>query len=338
MFRYAAIAAVLVVVLPGPPSFALTAKDKMATCKFGADNQNLQGAARNAFMRKCTSNEDEPRYERGAEKGKDQSRVQQDGVPHEDALKRIRLAAEKGDAKAQYRLGEAYRAGGLGLAQNYAAAVNWIGKAADQGDAEAQYQLGVIYSSGDLGTKYYAEALKWFRLAEKNGGYPIPPALLQKRCEESNYTQCEEQKEQTFTLDDLQRVGGSLAASVPMQIDGGAYAVPVRINDAITLNFVVDSGAADVSIPADVVMTLMRTGTLKVADFLGEKTYALADGSTVPSQTFRIRSLKVGNNSLENVLGSIASVKGGLLLGQSFLSRFKSWSIDNTKHELILTK
>jgi predicted aspartyl protease len=216
--------------------------------------------------------------------------------------------------------------------------VNWIGKAADQGDAEAQYQLGVIYSSGDLGTKYYAEALKWFRLAEKNGGYPIPPALLQKRCEESNYTQCEEQKEQTFTLDDLQRVGGSLAASVPMQIDGGAYAVPVRINDAITLNFVVDSGAADVSIPADVVMTLMRTGTLKVADFLGEKTYALADGSTVPSQTFRIRSLKVGNNSLENVLGSIASVKGGLLLGQSFLSRFKSWSIDNTKHELILTK
>jgi predicted aspartyl protease len=85
-------------------------------------------------------------------------------------------------------------------------------------------------------------------------------------------------------------------------------------------------------------MTLMRTGTLKAADFLGEKTYALADGSTVPSQTFRIRSLKVGNNSLENVLGSIASVKGGLLLGQSFLSRFKSWSIDNTKHELILTK
>jgi hypothetical protein len=47
--------------------------------------------------------------------------------------------------------------------------------------------------------------------------------------------------------------------------------VPVLINNAITLNFVVDSGASDVSIPADVVMTLVRTGTLKEADFIGKK-------------------------------------------------------------------
>ena len=44
MIRYAAIAAVLGVMLPGVPSFAVTAKDKMATCKFGADDQKLQGA------------------------------------------------------------------------------------------------------------------------------------------------------------------------------------------------------------------------------------------------------------------------------------------------------
>jgi predicted aspartyl protease len=118
-------------------------------------------------------------------------------------------------------------------------------------------------------------------------------------------------------------------------MEGGTYVVPVLVNGAITLDFVVDSGAADVSIPADVVMTLMRTGTLKEADFLGEKTYVLADGSKVPSQTFRIRSLKVGNKVLENVNGSIASVQGGLLLGQSFLGRFKSWSIDNAKHALV---
>ena len=115
----------------------------------------------------------------------------------------------------------------------------------------------------------------------------------------------------------------------------GVYVVPVRINDAITLNFIVDSGATDVVIPADVIMTLMRTGTLREADFLGEKTYMIADGSKVPSRTFRIRSLKVGNSVLENVGGSVASVQGPLLLGQSFLGRFKSWSIDNTKHALV---
>jgi tetratricopeptide (TPR) repeat protein len=51
--------------------------------------------------------------------------------------------------------------------------------------------------------------------------------------------------------------------SIPMREEGGTYVVPVLINGAITLDFIVDSGAADVSIPADVVSTLVRTGTLK---------------------------------------------------------------------------
>jgi hypothetical protein len=66
MIRYAAIAAVLGVMLAGVPSFAVTAKNKMATSKFGADDQKLQGAARDAFMKKCMSNKDEPRSSPGA--------------------------------------------------------------------------------------------------------------------------------------------------------------------------------------------------------------------------------------------------------------------------------
>jgi peptidyl-prolyl cis-trans isomerase A (cyclophilin A) len=122
----------------------------------------------------------------------------------------------------------------------------------------------------------------------------------------------------------------------PMLREGGVYVVPVVINNAITLNFVVDSGAADVSIPADVVTTLMRTGTITKSDFIDAKTYTLADGSTTSSPTFRIRSLKLGDIILHDVMGSVANVKGDLLLGQSFLGRFKSWSIDNAKHALIL--
>lgn len=124
--------------------------------------------------------------------------------------------------------------------------------------------------------------------------------------------------------------------NIPMETDGGTFAVPVTINNTITLNFIVDSGAADVSVPADVVMTLIRTGTIASTDFLGEKTYQLADGSTVPSKTFRIQSLKVGDRTLNGVVGSVAPVQGSPLLGQSFLNRFKSWSIDNEKHALVL--
>ena len=112
--------------------------------------------------------------------------------------------------------------------------------------------------------------------------------------------------------------------------------MPVEINGAITLEFGVDSGAADVSVPLDVFSTLMRTHTIKDSDIIGEQTYVLADGSKSRSIMFTIRSLKVGGKVVENVKGSVAPSQGTLLLGQSFLKRFKSWSINNTNHELLL--
>jgi hypothetical protein len=38
-----------------------------------------------------------------------------------------------------------------------------------------------------------------------------------------------------------------------MEQQGGVYVVPVRFNDIITLSAIVDSGASDISIPADIV-------------------------------------------------------------------------------------
>jgi hypothetical protein len=123
---------------------------------------------------------------------------------------------------------------------------------------------------------------------------------------------------------------------VPMQRQSGVYVVSVLINEVIILNFVVDSGAADVTLPADVVSTLLRTGTIETKDFVGKQTYTLADGSTMPSTTFHIRSLRVGDTTVKNVTGGIAPVNGPLLLGQSFLRLFKSWSTDNNSDTLIL--
>jgi hypothetical protein len=133
-----------------------------------------------------------------------------------------------------------------------------------------------------------------------------------------------------------ERAGPSI--SIPMKREGGTYIVPVLINNVINLDFVVDSGAADVTIPGDVLSTLVRAGTISNTDFVGTQTYRLPDGSTMPSTRFRIRSLKVGNTVVEKVTGAVAPTKGSLLLGQSFLSHFKSWSIDNTVHVLVLSK
>jgi clan AA aspartic protease (TIGR02281 family) len=119
-------------------------------------------------------------------------------------------------------------------------------------------------------------------------------------------------------------------------VEGGTFLVPVQINNALTLDFMIDSGASDVSVPADVVLTLVRTGTLQPNDFLGSQNYRLADGSIVPSERFRLRVLKVGNREIRDVVGTVSTLSGSLLLGQSFLSRLPSWSINNQTHMLIL--
>ncbi len=116
----------------------------------------------------------------------------------------------------------------------------------------------------------------------------------------------------------------------------GVDTVPVLINGVLPLQFVVDSGAADVSIPQDVFSVLKRTGTITGDDYIGTGTYQLADGSVVQSDRFYIRELKVGPHLLKHVSASIGDKAGPLLLGQSFLKRFDSVQVDNTRHVLLL--
>jgi hypothetical protein len=61
------IAAGLLTVMLGSPSFAVTPQQKMATCKFGADNQKLTGPARAKFVKDCMANRDDPRGGNSAE-------------------------------------------------------------------------------------------------------------------------------------------------------------------------------------------------------------------------------------------------------------------------------
>ena len=79
-------------------------------------------------------------------------------------MKWYRLAADQGDATAQYLLGGMYEFG-RGVPQNYAEARKWLRLAADQGHASAQYSVGHMYYFGKGVPQDYGEALKWLRLA-----------------------------------------------------------------------------------------------------------------------------------------------------------------------------
>lgn len=61
-----ALSAVSLAVLAAAPALAITAKQKMETCQFGADHPNggspaLVGNARKHFIERCMSNRNDPR-------------------------------------------------------------------------------------------------------------------------------------------------------------------------------------------------------------------------------------------------------------------------------------
>ena len=64
----------------------------------------------------------------------------------------VRMAAEQGNARAQYNLGYAYDKG-KGVVKDQREAVRWYRMAAKQGDADAQFNLGCIRQLGEGVTK-----------------------------------------------------------------------------------------------------------------------------------------------------------------------------------------
>jgi cell division septation protein DedD len=81
-----------------------------------------------------------------------------------------RPLAEKGDADAEFNLGQAYRLG-RGVPTNLSAAKTWFERAANQGHIDAETTLGLLlFQNGDQ-----AEGLKWLKKAAAKGE---PRALL----------------------------------------------------------------------------------------------------------------------------------------------------------------
>ena len=84
------------------------------------------------------------------------------------AVKWFTLAAEQGDADAQFNLGMVYW-DGEGVSQDIKAAMKWFTLAAEQGDADAQNILGVMYDEGEGVSQNIKAAMKWFKLAFEQG-------------------------------------------------------------------------------------------------------------------------------------------------------------------------
>ncbi len=247
------------------------------------------------------------------------------GVPKngEDCIKLYKAAAEGGVTQAQVNLAARYLSGD-GTPTNHPEAVRLARNAADKGDPTAQYLLGVCYETGAGVSQNRGEAVRLYRLSAAKGNAAAQKGLA--RLGEQPVAPAAHQAS-TAAVTTL---------TVTLRRHGGVLMVPAILNDSASANFVVDSGASDVVIPENVLQDLRKAGRFSDADFTGTQMVKIADGSIVKARTFTLRSLSVGNRMLTNIHASVAPAKATPLLGQSFLQRFASWSIDNERQVLLL--
>jgi TPR repeat protein len=87
-------------------------------------------------------------------------------------MKHLRLAAESGDAAAQFNLGVLFDSheddNGYAIEGNRAQAIKWLLAAAEQGLARAQSRLAELYAGGPNVSGNLVNACAWFLLATKN--------------------------------------------------------------------------------------------------------------------------------------------------------------------------
>jgi TPR repeat protein len=85
-------------------------------------------------------------------------------------LKHLQLAAESGDAAAQFNLGilcdSRLDDNGYAIDGNRAEAIKWLLAAAAQGLSRAQRQLAELYAGGPNASENFVNACAWFLLAE----------------------------------------------------------------------------------------------------------------------------------------------------------------------------
>lgn len=89
-----------------------------------------------------------------------------DAKNYKAAIAKLKPAAEKGNRKAQYRMGRCYDKGN-GVEENDKTAFAWYSKSAAQGYAKAQYQVGKCYKNGEGVAKNPAKAFEFFTKAAK---------------------------------------------------------------------------------------------------------------------------------------------------------------------------
>ncbi|HLS30551.1 MAG TPA: retropepsin-like aspartic protease [Flavobacteriaceae bacterium] len=133
-------------------------------------------------------------------------------------------------------------------------------------------------------------------------------------------------------------IGSLTKSEVPLIEEGltGEYLVKLNLGGKIKY-FILDTGATDMVISRELERELLINGTLNESNYVDKAEYLLADNSIVKANVILLDNIQIGDYTVNNVTIAVID-EGSLLLGKSFLDKFKDWSINKYSKLLILYK
>ena len=115
---------------------------------------------------------------------------------------------------------------------------------------------------------------------------------------------------------------------IELEESSGVYTIACAVN-GIPLDFILDTGASDVTLSESEFNFFYRNGFIEESDIIGTQEYVYADGSIHELIVINLKEFTVGEIVLHDVKASVSEGLGApLLLGQSVLSMLGSVTID----------
>lgn len=123
--------------------------------------------------------------------------------------------------------------------------------------------------------------------------------------------------------------------TIPVKKQSNTYLVEIAIGGKSYI-YIIDSGASEMLISGSTEKYLLDLGIIRNSDYLPSKTFTLADGSEKSYRRVKLPMVKIGTLKIEDVEAAIVDDNNPMLLGKSFLDKFKYWKINNSNLTLEL--
>ncbi len=117
--------------------------------------------------------------------------------------------------------------------------------------------------------------------------------------------------------------------------NGGVYNINVEINNVLKIDMILDTGAADILLTSEIVLTLIKTKTIDEGDILEGGSYIDANGNVNFKVRFNLKEIKIGRYTAKNVVCCVnENLNTKNLLGIGALRKIGNMHLDFNKNEL----